>query len=362
MNRIKIFVILCACILLAGCASEKSGEETDYREYSVEDVSLFISAEDSPVFGVPSTIKASFGGLYLVDTGLFQIHKADRAGDLQLSFGNRGDGPGEFRSIAGFWPLGNSYLVYDYNSFKFVTFDLNGDMTDEVILRENPVNPESQRSIPITVEALSSDILLIPTGGHEGSLFAIVELGGGKVTYAGNALGEFVARYDTEEVTQAYSRGEIPGILKNLVMLGGSSSGIYSLQQTTGVLEKFNHSGERVWGIELNVPGQEGLLVQIAQKNREAVRRNEHPQIFMYAQAMDVSEEGVAMLLNMPENLPATVAWVPADGSGVDLVTIEALDLHEFGFMGTFSLSTEDRMAYILERETGTVYQFEWPL
>lgn len=362
MNKLITFAILSSGIFLAGCASEMSGEETVHREHFVEDVSLFLSAEDAPEFGIPSEIKASPGGLYLVDTGSYQIHKADRAGELQLSFGGQGDGPGEFRSFAGFWPLGDRYLVYDYNSFKFVTFDLNGEVTDEVILEKNPVNPESGRSIPITVEALPSGKLLIPTGGSEGSLFAIADPDGDQVIYAGNALGEFSARYDREEVMQAYSRGEIPGILKNLVMIGVSSSAIYSLQQTTGILEKYSHAGEQVWELELNIPGQEGLMDQIAQHNIEAVRNNGPTQLFMHARAMDASEEGVAMLLNMPEIQPATVAWVPADGSGVDIITIENLELSEFGFMGMFTLSIEYRTAYYLERDSGTVYQFEWPL
>jgi len=362
MNRLKIFAILCGGIFLAGCASEVGGEETEHREHFVEDVSLFISAEDSPEFGIPSAIKATHGGLYLVDRELYQIHKIDRAGDLQLSFGGRGQGPGEFQSIAGFWPLTDRYLVYDYNSFKFVTFDLNGEMTDEEILEENPVNPGSGRSIPITVEALPSGKLLIPTGGSEGSLFAIAEPGGGEVIYAGTALGEFVQEYNNQEVMQAYSSGEIPDIMLNLVMLSNSSNAIYSLQQTTGVLEKFTHSGERVWELELNIPGQEGLMDRIAQHNIEAGRSNGRRERFLHARAMDANEEGVAILLNLPDDQPLTIAWVPADGNKIDLIEIEGISLDFSGSMVGFTVSPYGRHAYYLEPNIGTIYKIEWPL
>ena len=362
MKGIKIFTLLFIGGLLAGCVSENGVDELVYPEHIVGEVSVFLSAEDSSDYGRPTAIKARPGGLYFIDSGQTQISRTDLQGNLEFSFGSRGEGPGEFLSITVFWLLGDTYLVYDYNNFKFSTFDQHGSLLKEEILSENPVNPGSGRSIPITVEALSEDKLLIPTGGSEGSLFAITEPGGGDVIYAGNALGEFQAIYDRETVMQAYSRGEIPGILKNLVMIGVSSSAIYSLQQTTGVLEKFTHSGEQIWELELNIPGQDGLLEQISQYNIEAVRNNEPTQMFIHARAMDASEEGVAMLLNMPEIKPAVVAWVPADGSGVEIITIENLELNKFGFMGMFTLSIEDQTAYYLERDTGTVYQFEWPL
>ncbi|HKL15062.1 MAG TPA: 6-bladed beta-propeller [Halalkalibaculum sp.] len=362
MSRLKILAILCVVSILIGCASEVNDDERYYQEHSIEDFSVFLSVEENPFLGRPTAIKASPGGLYIIDSGRYKIHKVDSTGDLQMSFGSLGQGPGEYQTITGFWPLGDRYLLYDYNSFKFITYDLNGDMIDEVILTKNPVNPESGRSIPITVEALPSGKLLIPTGGSEGSLFAITEPDGGEVIYAGNALDEFVTIYNHEQVTETYSRGENPGIFKNLVMLGSSSDGIYSLQQTTGVLEKFTHSGERVWELELNIPGQMGLMYQIAQHNIEAGRSNGPTQMFMYALAMDTTEEGVAILLNMPENQPTTIAWVPEEGRNVDLITIESLDPDELGFMEMFALSAENRTAYYLERETGTVYKFDWPL
>lgn len=362
MYRIIIITILCAGSILISCASEKNSDERYYQEHSVENISVFLKVEENPFLGRPTAMKARPGGLYLIDSGRSMIHNVDRDGDLRLSFGNRGQGPGEFQHLTGFWPMDDRYLVYDYNSFKFITFDRQGDMIDEVIMRENPVNPKSKRSIPITVEALTPGKLLIPSGGNRGSLFAIAEMGGNDVIYAGDALGEFVAGYNTDDVMQSYGNGQVPDIFKNLVMLESSADGIYSLQQTTGVLEKFSHSGERIWKMELNIPGQEGLMDQIAQQNINAVKNAEPTQLFMHARAMDATEEGVAMLLKMPDSHPAAIAWIPADGRGVDLITLKSLDVDQSGFMGIFSLSPEDRTAYYLEQETGTVYQFGWPL
>ena len=114
--------------------------------------------------------------------------------------------------------------------------------------------------------------------------------------------------------------------------------------------------------MNLDIPGQSKLMDQIAQHNIDAVRNGEPTQLFIHAHAMDATDQGVAMLLRMPENQPATIAWVPADGSGVNLITAESLDVSPRGFMGIFALSAKYQTAYYLKRETGTVFQFEWPL
>jgi hypothetical protein len=290
------------------------------------------------------------------------IHKVDREGDLLMSFGSRGQGPGEYQSIAGFWLQENGYLIYDYNSFKFITYNSDGEVTDEAILRENPVNPNSRRAIPITVKALPTGKLLIPTGGNKSSLFAIADLNGDETVFAGDALAPFVSQYNSDDVRESNSKGEVPDIFKNLVMLGSSADAIYSLQQTTGMIEKFSHSGERIWQMNLNIPGQSELMDQIAQHNMEAVKNDEPTQLFIHAHAIAATDQGVAMLLRMPKNHSATIAWVPTDGSGVDIITVESSDVSPRGFMGMFALSAEDQTAYYLERETGTVFQFEWPL
>jgi hypothetical protein len=169
------------------------------------------------------------------------------------------------------------------------------------VLNENPVNPGSEFAIPITLDALSSNRLIIPTGGKNGSLFAIADRISGKVAYTGKAIGKAIEEYNNQKVMQAYSRGEIPDVLVNLVMLSSSSNAIYSMQQTTGILEKYTHAGEKIWKKKLNIPAQKNLSDQIAQDNMDFGVDNGR-RIFMYVRAMDASEEGVALLLNMPED------------------------------------------------------------
>lgn len=360
--NINWLVILCFGCLLFGCKAESDIKKTAFAKHFAKNTYVFLSAEDTPFLGKPTTIKAVSDGLFFVDLGHYQITKVDYEGNHLLSFGNHGRGPGELQSITGFWPFKNEYLVYDYTSFKFLTFDAHGKLMDEEVLNENPVNPDSDFSIPITLDALSSDKLIIPSGGRNGSLFAIADRNSGDVSYFGKAVGEFVQVYNNQEVMQAYSRGEIPDIMLNLVILSSNSNAIYSLQQATGVLGKFTHSGEQVWELELNIPGQEGLIEHIAQHNIEAGRSNVRRQRFIHARAMDANESGVAILLNMPADQPLTIARVSADGNTIDLIEIEGISLDFSGSMVGFTVSSDGRHAYYLEPNIGTTYKIEWPL
>mgnify|MGYP006293399673 CR=1 FL=1 len=359
-HRIKIILALSIGLLLFGCIQDRSADKEHLREYPVNSVQVFLSLEDAPFLGSPIDIKSAADGLFIVDGAHNQIIKVDAEGNRLLSFGNRGRGPGELQSIAGFWPFDDEYLVYDYNSFKFLTFDHLGRLIDEELLNENPIHSESEFNIPITLDALSSKKLIIPTGGRKGSLFAIADRNNEDLTYAGKAVGNVIPEYNNQEVTQAFSRGEIPEAMLNMVLLSSSSDAIYSFQQTTGILEKYTHTGEHVWEVELNIPGQEHLFDRISDHNR-GIDSDGIPRLFIYARAMDVREGGVALQLNMPDEQPITIAWVPEDGSRIDLVNVEEITPDAHGFMEGFTVSPDEDHAYYLKRSTGTIYQFNWP-
>lgn len=355
-------LLLCVGCLLSGCKADKNVDETAFKEHQVNTSRVFLSVENTPFLGRPTDIKSVTDGLFIVDGGHNQIIKVDKDGELVFSFGKRGRGPGEFQSIAGFWPFEREYLVYDYNSFKFLTFNLRGELVEEETLQQNPVNPDSEFSIPITLNAVSAEILLIPTGGRQGSLFAIADRVSGSLTYAGSAVGDgnIKQEYDNEAVMQTYSRGEIPANFLNLVMLGSSDKEIYSLHQTTGILEKYTHQGVKVWEKQLNIPAQRDLIVQIARHNRgmgpDGIRK-----LFIYARAMDATKEGVFLLLNLPEGHPLTIAWIANDGNTIHLVEAEGITMNPHGFMEGFTVSPEGEHVYYLERSSGTIYQFDWP-
>jgi len=360
LDRKNIIIVVCIVWVFLGCKTENDLQAADFMEFTVQNTQVFLSLEDTPFLGHPTSVKAVSEGLLIVDNAYYQITKVDKEGNLLFSFGKQGRGPGEFQSISGYWPLENEILVYDYNSFKFSTFDQAGELKEEEVLDENPVNPNSKYSIPTTLDAISSDSLLIPTGGLQGSLFALVDRSSGELTYAGSAVNEFI-KENEQEVMKAYTSGEISDGMLNLVMLSSSSSNIYSFQQTTGVLEKYTHEGEQVWSRGLKIPSQRTLFEKIAEINK-GMKENEYNRVYLYARAMDVQKDGVAVLLNVPEDEPLTFAWVTEDGSKIDLVKVEDITLDSAGFMEGFTISPDGQYAYFLKRSKGIIYRFKWPI
>lgn len=352
-----VISIICTMAFIFACKTEHKIEEPYSTKHSVKDSQVFLNADDSLFLGRPTSLKAVSDGLFIVDMGRYQITKVDEDKNRILSFGRNGRGPGEFQVITGFWPIETEYLVYDYNSFKFLSFDQNGQFLSEKIIKENPANPNSKRSIPITLDVISSDTILIPTVGRHGSLFAIANIENNDVIYAGTAISEFMEETNNQNSDQAYAKGEIPDIHLNLVMLSNSSSAIYSFQQTTGVLEKYSYSGQKIWERKVNVPAQRNLFEQIAEYNRTIGRK-----FFIYARAMEAHNDGVAILLNTPKSNLLTLAWIPKDGSKVDIVEVEGITLDSEGFMEGFTISPDKKYAYYLKRSKGVIYQFKWPI
>ncbi len=359
----KTYLLLLLLPVIATCSRQDGNETAAFKEHIVNKTEVFISTETSDFVGAPTRIKACNGGLCFSDHGFQRITKVDREGNRLLSFGRQGRGPGEFDSITGFWIFDDNYMVYDYNGLKFIMFDTEGNLVSEKAAPKNPVNPDGfPPQIPVTVHASSQHELLIPSRGRNGSLFALADVKTDELQYMGSAIGKHVESYDSENVRRSFLGGEIPDIFVNAVVLASSSSGIYSFQQTTGVLEKYSYSGDLLWKKDLKIPAQSDLFDQIASHNRQSKNNSESTRLFYYARAIDAHEKGVAVLLNMPEGDPVTMAWVPDDGASLDVVTFRGLDQEKTGYQGSFSVSPLDKRIYFLYSREGLIYEAEWPV
>lgn len=360
MKFIKLYPLL--FFISFACSPKDSRDTTVHQEHTVAETAVFVSAETDDFVGRPTRIVTAGGRLYFSDHGFQRITGMNHDSEMEIFFGKQGRGPGEFGNPSSFWAFDDSYLVYDYNNFKFITYDEGGNFVDEKIIKSNPVNPdEFPPNIPLTVHAISSYELLIASRGRDGSLFAIVNTENGDLQFAGEAVLADAVSYSSEEIDKAYLRGEIPDVMANLLLLASSTSAMYSFQQTTGILEKYTLSGELIWDKHLNISSQKELFSQISDHNRNADPKNHAYQLFHYARALDANDQGAAVLLNMPEGKPVTAAWVPVDGSGVNLITFPGLSADEFGLFGSFAISEDNTRAYFLNIQDGIIYEAEWP-
>ena len=357
-------LILLTIMVVAACSKQEKQKESVFEKYEVHESTVFLSPEIADFVGMPVHIKAETGALYFTDNSFDRVTKVDLNGQKLFSFGSEGRGPGEFQSLSGFWKFEDRYLIYDYNGFKFITYDFQGDPVSDIAVDVNPVNPDGfPPNIPLTVEAISPHLLLIPSRGRNNSLFAIADIKNDHLSFLGSAVGDFVENYNRDEIRQSHLRGEIPEIFVNFMMLSHSSNGIYAFQQTTGILEKYSHSGELIWEVNIKHPVQEGMFSHFADENRESVRSGEPAlRLYKYAKAMDANEEGVAVLLNTLENNKATVIWVSDDGETLAEITYQGINNELIGRFNSFTFSPEDSRAWFLNQQYGEIYSADWPL
>lgn len=101
-------------------------------------------AEGSAAFQyVTDAFFSAAGELVVVESG-GDIHFFDLHGAAIGSAGGSGDGPGEFRMIAGAGAVGDTIWVYDYSHRRLTYLDLNGE-----ILSVHPLEGEDASLMPV---------------------------------------------------------------------------------------------------------------------------------------------------------------------------------------------------------------------
>ena len=363
LKMIKDTFFFCCLILIIGCDPHDNLEVVSLQHSNDLDLRIFISLENADYLGRPSEIKANKKELFLSDSGFYRITEVAQDGKMKSAYGSRGKGPGEFDAPSRFWVFDEYVMVYDYNNQKFIAYDRSGNVISESVIESNPTNPYGfPPNIPITVEAVSLTQLLIPSRGRKGSLFAIYDIDSGDQQFCGEAISSHVETYNYEEVNASFARGEIPPIFRNFISLSASSSGIYSFQQTTGILEKFSLDCELIWRKNVVLDEQEKLFEEIAHKNRLAAENNKPTQLFTYARSVEAHEDGVAILFNMPDQSPLTLYGISSDGKKMHRVDYSNLDQEEISSVGSFTISPQLGKVFFLNSTEGVIYQGDWPV
>lgn len=342
-------------MLLEVSCSTQTGNTPVVREKKiVRKDTLLIGPGTSKAVTAPSAIKSVPGGILVYDYGVKKLFKLDPAGNALISFGKNGKGPGEFRDVYGLWNFDGNYWVYDFSTAKFVTYNRQGHW-----VQDHPITFNGFPRSPIKVELVNASHYVIPAGGKHHALLALVNRNTHKVLYLGKALADY-AGFNPEAARRAIGHGKIPDSQKNAVMLSSNHTGIFSFQQTTADLEKYNLKGERLWKINLKVPAIADRFDQIFRENRERIRdgKNIIP-FFNYALSMSATGDGVAILLNVSKKQPLTVVWIPNNGEYRSVITFPKVKLKRLGL--TFALSSEDPFIYFVNAPEGKLIRADWP-
>ena len=122
----------------------------------------------------------SLGNLYVLDAGNYRISVFDRAGRHLRSFGQQGEGPGEFGfpSDMAVTPAGE-VAVYDFARRALVRFDEEGSYTGLV-----PLPGPLQRQVVFLHDGIIAAAVSQSTGGADSTDYRVLALGGDTVQIA----------------------------------------------------------------------------------------------------------------------------------------------------------------------------------
>lgn len=98
---------------------------------------------EAELFRVTSVRRAGDGTIIVANSGTHEVRLFGPEGNPIRSFGREGDGPGEFRFLAGAWPIaGDSILTFDTSPRRIRVFDRSGEVGRTVEL-SGPTGRES---------------------------------------------------------------------------------------------------------------------------------------------------------------------------------------------------------------------------
>lgn len=198
-----------AALLLSACNSSADNASTDLAMWTVNATpSLDISGNDSagdPRIGIAEGVaRLANGELVIADRGLTSLRFFSSNGELLRTVGREGEGPGEFRYIAGLLQCSDSLFVHDItrgDPYQVFAFDgsLARSLTFEYVQENTPYRTTCNR-----------DGLFLHMGWERHETMALGRARGTTLYWLADANGKHRA-----------SLGEFPGS-ERLVVKGGT--------------------------------------------------------------------------------------------------------------------------------------------
>jgi len=126
----EIFLFILFCILASNIYTEERKDRI-YSFKKIGEIKEGFSTEESNYFWrIDDLCCDDEDNLYIADRGWSKIFKFDSKGQFIMSFGRKGQGPGEFGGRGLRISFGNDGYIYvfDHGNFRLTSFSKNGDI------------------------------------------------------------------------------------------------------------------------------------------------------------------------------------------------------------------------------------------
>ena len=369
MIRVKSLLILGAVILFLSCSSSQNagpepGEES--QAVSIRDESAFSVSTDSGVRNVHNTAmqwksREKFklelvrklggieesdenrafhkpsdfaldrnGNLYVVDSGNFRIQKFDPDGSFLDSFGEKGQGPGEFQMMGGI-AVDNSGLLYvsDLNTRYIKVLSPEGEE-----LKAFRVSKTNDSLMFLSPERLILSDRLQWGSGEAPKMIRVLGLDGSHLFSCGE-----VESYSDFDEFRYFNRS---------AFTTDRDGSLYLAYSTRNRIEKYDPSGQLVMKIDRPLNFEVSQTVEKVMR-QVGPRKIEIPRVNMVSSSAAVDEDGRIWVLSNErqlkyEEMALTIVFADEEGNLEDkqaiktgeTPTLDAFAFHVFDPDGVF--------------------------
>jgi hypothetical protein len=348
MNITKYSVVLLFLMMLLMFCSRET-DSNSLTEYSITNVELLLSLETTDHIAQPTRIRPFDGGFIFYDYGFKNIQVYNSAADHLYSFGNVGDGPGEYRDVAGLWVVNDEVILNDFRNARMNRYTKEGAFISQF---EIPSNLLYYHQI-----TLSQNLdMFIPVNGENNALVKRVSQQDKDDIYIGTALAEQATFFDMNHIRETILAGSVPDEFKNMVFLATDENHLYIFKQATGELEKYSMAGEFVWttGV-IEHPVMEKLFAHFIERNRSGAIGGVFP--LSYISGMKAFNGGVLLTMTSLPDEPLLMLFINDSGK---LEKSYTLDLGINAYPHQFS--SDGKFLYLVDSDDGSVYRAEWPM
>lgn len=343
---IRLCTLFLMSLILFSCSQEINSEHQT-QEMTVESAELIASAETDSQIAQPFNIRAASNGFFVYDAGSNQIHRLNDTGEISNSFGKAGDGPGEFRFLPNFWVFEDTLLLYDFSNAKLLKYSSEGNFINERAV--------SAESFSRNLEAKSMSEFYSPTGGKDNRLVSYSNMNTGETFSFGEAVSA-EADTDLDATKQAIARRQVPPAMKNRLLLASNSAGLFAFHQTSGLLQNYSHDGELNWEHQLDFPFMEDVFDQFIEANKIMNERG-NIILLMYANHIESTPDGLAILLNTPNEDAPRIFMIDNNGSESSIISYTGFESKP----NSFTISPNREGIYFTIYLEGEIYKSTLP-
>jgi hypothetical protein len=301
MLRCREWITAVASGLSIGCAERP----VPAFEQVVADATILVPAESEQLASPVDLVAGADGRVYLLDGQLSQILAFDSTGRLIQAIGRDGAGPEELRGPSALGLRGDTLRVVDWGNRRVQHFSVLGQHLGSEPLPYGVRGPHTIRG---------DGRIVVGTMGFDSALAMWYDERGERRGTLGRPVVPPVAVFVMHEIKNQIVAGEVPDLLRNVVLPVIGESGFWLAFQADPRLQRYDSTGQLQADALLADPTLDAIRDDFFERNRrEADIRRFYG--LQYASDAEEIDRSLWLLLHVPDSLPSVLLVIDPAGA-----------------------------------------------